>query len=739
VPLRKTTFDADTSPRIPAAIYARVSTDNQVGGRFDSCESQTAICREVVQSHEAQGWYEVVALTDAAYSGGSMNRPGIQTLKRMIAAGEVKVVVIFKLERLSRNIDEWGPFRAFLEKHGCQLVSATEDISEEEPEGRLKNNIMMSVNDFERRNTAKKTRIKMREQAKRGYWNGGHIPFGYAYDKNTQSLQIHPEEGPIVRRIFDQAAQLVSLTDIANALNADGLRTKQRVLLRRDGTEETIGGRMFRSDGLRLLIHNPLYRGAVRFEGIEYAAQHGALIPADVWDKANAATAETKPRPVYLFQERDTHNHLLKGLAWCAGCGRALVPNDSGKKSVSGVKYRYYTCSLVMREARTQPCAVGRLSADALERAVIALIGEASKHPALVSEMVDTSRRLRGGDREALRVQVEKIKAALATVDKKLANCAEAVVQGGAEALGEVLVRRATELRTERQRLLLDQERNRQKLSACEATVLEERRIRVNLDRLREVLPALPPVERKELIRLFVERVEVRRVASAPLRKAATEPEPWAERDNRIMELRIKLHLAELVQGMEERAAAQSQTPAPHRALSVRGLSLDARVDFTHAQRGEVTIITPFRQTLRLDARVRTVRKLAPEIEHPILRAWKWQEMLKDGSVATRLALAKKVGLTPSAITRIMKLVELAPDIQAHLASLKSASAVWHFGYKPVGRLATLPFNQQRAAFAQMRADFEQQEQRNHARQKTVPLSVATKPASHGSPRLSAG
>jgi len=676
-----------------------------------------------------------------------MNRPGIQALKRMIAAGEVKVVVIFKLERLSRNIDEWGPFRAFLEKHGCQLVSATEDISEEEPEGRLKNNIMMSVNDFERRNTAKKTRIKMREQAKRGYWNGGHIPFGYAYDKNTQSLQIHPEEGPIVRRIFDQAAQLVSLTDIANALNADGLRTKQRVLLRRDGIEETIGGRMFRSDGLRLLIHNPLYRGAVRFEGIEYAAQHGALIPADLWDKANAATAETKPRPVYLFQERDTHNHLLKGLAWCAGCGRALVPNDSGKKSVSGVKYRYYTCSLVMREARTRPCAVGRLSADALERAVIAVIGEASKHPALVSEMVDTSRRLRGGDREALRVQVEKIKAALATVDKKLANCAEAVVQGGAEAvvqgsaeaLGEVLVRRATDLRTERQRLLLDQERNRQKLSACEATVLEERRISLSLDRLREILPALPPVERKELIRLFVERVEVRRVVAAALRKAAVVPLPPSDGENRVMELRIKLHLAELVEGMEQRAAGQSQTAAPRRALSFRGLNLDARVDFTHAQRGEVTIITPFRQTLRLDARVRTVRKITPAAEHPILRARRWDEMLKSGAIASRLALAKKVGLSPGAITLIMKLVKLAPDIQEHLAELNSPSAIWHFGYKPMGKLAGLPFDQQQAVFAQMRADFEKQEQRDHARQKTVPLSVATKPASHGSPRLSAG
>lgn len=137
-----------------------------------------------------------------------MNRPGIQTLKHFIEAGEIKVVVVFMLERMSPNIDEWGPFRAFLDRHGCRLVSATEDISEEEPEGRLKNNIILSVADSERRNTAKKARINMWEQEKRGFWNGGYVPYCNSYDRNTQTRQPHPIEAPIVRRIFEQAAHL---------------------------------------------------------------------------------------------------------------------------------------------------------------------------------------------------------------------------------------------------------------------------------------------------------------------------------------------------------------------------------------------------------------------------------------------------------------------------------------------------------------------------------------------------
>ncbi|MEZ5415457.1 MAG: recombinase family protein [Opitutaceae bacterium] len=98
-PMRK----VDLPSRVPVAIYTRVSTDNQIGGRFDSCESQAAICRESIRKHESEGWYEVACYTDAAYSGGTMDRPGIRALKRQIEAGEVAVVLIFKLERVLQH------------------------------------------------------------------------------------------------------------------------------------------------------------------------------------------------------------------------------------------------------------------------------------------------------------------------------------------------------------------------------------------------------------------------------------------------------------------------------------------------------------------------------------------------------------------------------------------------------------------------------------------------------------
>ena len=716
----------------PVAIYTRVSTDNQVGGRFDSCESQAAYCREQIERKQPEGWYEVACLTDAAYSGANLERPGMRALKRMVEAGEVKIVLVYKLERVMRSTDEWIPFRAFLKKYGCRLESATEDISENTPSGRLKNMLMMSFNTYERENTSEKTLAKMQQQAKRGIWNGGCVPYGYAYDKNTQTLQPHPQEAAVVKRIFEQAARLVSLTDIANELNAEGLRTKERVLQRRDGKTQTVGARPFRSDGLRLLLKNPIYRGSVKFSGREYNARHEALVSSEIWDKANAATKETKVRPEHLFQARDAQNHLLKGIAWCGSCGRALVPNDSGKKSVRGTKYRYYTCSLVMREANAPGCSVGRMSADALEKAVITLVGEAGKHPTVVAEMVDVSRRMRGGDRDALRAELSENQKAVAGVDKHLGNCVDVIARGGADALGDALVARAAHLKTERQRLLLEQERIRQSLAASEATVLDERRITENLDRLGELLPSLSPDERKELMRLFVERVDVRRLQP---RRSSTTQDGADQPSERLMEIRIKLHLAELVRGLEARAGVNR--PAVN--LRLRGLNLDAKVDFTNAQRGEITILAPFQRTMRLDTRVRTVRSAQPKVAHPILQAQAWQKLLQSGEVPSRVALAKRARLTPGAITLIMRLVELAPDIQAYLASLTSPNAVWHFGYKPVGQLAHLPFEEQRTAFAKMRADYEALERRRNLGKKVVPIASIPTSSRPSTARLAAG
>ena len=167
----------------PVAIYTRVSTPSQVSGRFDSCESQAAICRDYLRRHANEGWFEAACYRDEGVSGGTLDRPGIRALKRQIETGEAKLVLIYKFERILRSTDEWASFRTFLSDHDCRLVSTSEAICEDTPSGRLKNNLLVSLAEYERLNTAEKVRTKMLEQAKRGFWNYGQTPFGYNYDR----------------------------------------------------------------------------------------------------------------------------------------------------------------------------------------------------------------------------------------------------------------------------------------------------------------------------------------------------------------------------------------------------------------------------------------------------------------------------------------------------------------------------------------------------------------------------
>lgn len=685
-----------TSGIVPVAIYTRVSTDNQVGGRFDSCESQAAICREHIRKHAAEGWYEVACYTDAAYSGSSLNRPGVQALKRQIEAGTVKVVLIFKLERVLRSTDEWIPFRGFLQKHGCRLESATEDLSESTPSGRLKNNLLMSVAEYERLNTAEKTRTKMHEQAKRGLWNGGMVPFGYDYDAKAQALRPHPDEAPIVRRVFDLASKLVSLTQIANALNAEGLRTKTRDFRRRDGAVDTVGGQLFRSDGLRLLLRNPIYRGAVRFSGQEYPAKHERLVSSELWEKANAAVSTTLPRRESRVSERDMHGHLLKGIAHCGSCNRALVPTDSTKKAGAEKVYRYYACSSIMRQRSASDCPVGRVSADALENIVVRFLCEVSKHPDVAKAAIQHSETLKTKERPALVSELAAVQAKLDEVAKKFRNCIRAVEAGGTDVLGEGLRERAAELRAEKDRLLVEREQKRQQVEACDATQLTEKRILDALNRISEILPAMDTSARREFVQLFVERVEVRK--RLPRARASESAEP-----TKMMEVKIRLHVPRLVEAMNEKTFSESRLQRA--AMTVRGMALDTRVDFTHAHRGEVVVVAPFTNVVRFGSVARLAPKPKPaptDQQHAIHRARKWRRLLESGEVANRVALAIRENITPAAVTRILRLNDVLPEIQDYLLSLRTRNPGQHFPIKQVGHLRGLSAEKQRVAFRKM-------------------------------------
>ena len=682
---------------VAVAIYTRVSTANQVGGRFDSCDSQAAVCRDHIAKHTAEGWFEVACFSDPAYSGGSMNRPGIRALMRLIEAGEVKLVLIFKLERVLRSTDEWGPFRAFLQKHGCKLVSPTEDLSEETPSGRLKNNLMMCVSEYERLNTADKIRIKLNEQAKRGFWTGGQVPFGYLYDEASQGLTPHPTEDATLRRVFELAAKFVSLTEIANALNDEGLRTRARIFQKRDGTKKNVGEKRFRSDIIRRLITRPLYAGRVRMNGQEFPGLHAALVTDDLWERANAAIRPALQPATRRFRNRDKHFHLLKGVAHCGCCGRAMIPNASGKLDPDGKPSRYYTCGYAHKERSDAHCPVRHVSATALETAVVGFLGACSQHPDVLATTTASARERRQTDRAPLRARLSEAEKGLTAITDQLRNCAKALVLGNVPALDEVLREQAGALQTEKQRLLVEREQVRLELAASEEGDIDTKRVGTALEKFGELLPTLPPNEQRDLIMLFLERVEVR---------PSDQPAPKIGACLRLLELRLKLRVGRLIEGMSERLVIEERTAlaasvAPGRPLV---LTLNVALAPVSGAQKPVTLLTPFRCELGVTRCAPAPKPELPPLLHPIHRARAWQRRLEAERGLNRLKLAAEEGLAPGSVTHHMKLLQLAEPIQAHLLNLTTADEARRYGLNRMKALAELPHDEQVRQFAALSA-----------------------------------
>ena len=674
---------------VPVAIYSRVSTANQVGGRFDSCESQAAVCRDYIAKHASDGWFEIACFSDPAYSGGSMNRPGVRALMRQIEAGEIKIVLIFKLERVLRSTDEWGPFRSFLQQHGCRLVSPTEDLSDETPSGRLKNNLMMSVAEYERLNTAEKIRIKLNEQAKRGFWTGGQVPFGYVYDETLQGLSPHPTEAATLRRIFEMASSLTSLTEIANTLNTEGLRTRARIFNRRSGAKQNVGEKRFRSDIVRRLITRPLYAGRVRMNGKEFPGQHAALVSDDLWERANAAIRPAALPAARRFRNCDKHFHLLKAVAFCGCCNRAMIPNACGKLDPDGKPYRYYTCGYAHKERSDAKCAVRHVSATALETAVIGFLGACSQHPDALAATTAHAKSLRQTDRAPLRARLTTLEGELARIAEQLRNCARALILGQATALDDVLREQAEALNADKQRLLVEREQVRIELAACEDGDVATARVSQALQKFSELLPNLSPNEQRDLVMLFLDRVEVR-PSSRPSGKLAAGV--------RLLELRLKLRVHRLVEGMAERLLIEERVQRADSAAPTRPLilTLDVSLAPSSGTTKPVTLLAPFPCELGFTRRATAPEPESPPMLHPIHRARAWRRRLDSERGLNQLKLAAEEGLSPGSITHHLKLLQLADDIQAKLLDLTKGDEVRRYGLNRMKALAELPHAEQR-------------------------------------------
>jgi DNA invertase Pin-like site-specific DNA recombinase len=345
------------SNKIRCAIYTRKSSDDGLEQEFNSLDAQREACEAFVRSQRGLGW---VALSsrydDGGLSGGTMERPALKRLLRDVEAGLIDVVVVYKIDRLSRSLTDFAKLVEVFERHNVTFVSVTQQFNTTTSMGRLTLNVLLSFAQFEREVTAERIRDKIAASKRKGMWMGGQPPLGY--DVADKKLVANAAEARTVRKLFDLYLELGSVRRLKQEADRLGLVTKRRT----SGGRAT-GGKPFSRGNLYQLLHNPIYVGEIAHKGRTYPGQHEAIIGRETW-VAVQQKLESQASP----RAADTNGAgtcLLTGLVF-DNTGERLCPTYATK---NGRRYRYYVSKRLVHDT-DKGDAGWRIPAKELEQAV---------------------------------------------------------------------------------------------------------------------------------------------------------------------------------------------------------------------------------------------------------------------------------------------------------------------------------------------------------------------------------
>ena len=367
--------------RLRCAIYTRKSTEEGLDMEFNTLDAQREACEAYIASQRSEGWVATRdRYDDGGFSGGNLERPGLKQLLTDIEDGLVDVVVVYKIDRLSRSLMDFSKLVEIFDRNGVTFVSVTQSFNTTTSMGRLTLNILLSFAQFEREVIGERIRDKVAASRKRGIWMGGYVPLGY--DVQDRKLLVNDAEASSVRRIFKRFVELGSATVLARELRRDGFRNKQGTLIDK--------GYLYR------LLKNRVYRGEAVHKGKAYPGEHDAIIDNDLWDRAHAILQESPRKRANNSRSRTPA--LLKGLIF-SDTGAAMTPTSTKK----GAKlYRYYVSMDIIRNRETgEETAPMRLAAGMVEDAVVTEVRRILQTPEVVTQVMAALKKEQGAVSEA--------------------------------------------------------------------------------------------------------------------------------------------------------------------------------------------------------------------------------------------------------------------------------------------------------------------------------------------------
>ena len=345
---------------IHCAVYTRKSSDNGLEKAFNSLEAQRESGEAYIKSQKHEGWVLIKEnYDDGGFSGGNTDRPALTRLLEDIRAGLVNVVVVYKVDRLTRSLADFAKLVVLFDSHGVSFVSVTQQFNTTTSMGRLTLNVLLSFAQFEREVTGERIRDKFEASRRKGMWMGGHPPLGY--DIVERKLVINKAEAKVVRHIFTRYLELGGVKALKDELERKGYRSKQWT----SSSNRTYGGKPFKRGALYYILKNRLYIGEAVHKGTAHPGEHDPIITVDLWDKVQAHLAEKA-----AHHEKGINNRypsLLRGLLF-DGQGNHMSPSHANKR---GKRYRYYVSQALTQHRAKEAGPVTRIPAYDIERLVM--------------------------------------------------------------------------------------------------------------------------------------------------------------------------------------------------------------------------------------------------------------------------------------------------------------------------------------------------------------------------------
>ncbi len=351
---------AGSTKLLRCAIYTRKSTEHGLELEFNSLDAQRDACEAYVKSQSSQGWRALPQhYDDPAYSGGNLDRPALKKLLADIEAGRIDVVVVYKIDRLTRSLADFVKLVEAFDARSISFVAVTQQFNTTTSMGRLTLNVLLSFAQFERELSSERVRDKIAASRRKGKWTGGTVPLGY--DAKDKKFVVNKTEAETVRTIFRLYLELKSFSKLVAELDRRGIVTKRRSTK----VAKYQGGIHFTYGPLAYFLKNRVYLGEVHHGGKWFEGEHEAIVDRATFDRVQKLlVTKSNGRKA----KRSESGALLMGKLY-DDRGNLMSPSFSSK---NGVRYRFYVSSALLRGRKATAGSVRRVSAAKIESAVLA-------------------------------------------------------------------------------------------------------------------------------------------------------------------------------------------------------------------------------------------------------------------------------------------------------------------------------------------------------------------------------